>query len=99
VSGKSQDRPRETAGRRKGLSSTLQVVDGALHNWILCPITQCQQRDRRIVGVRCKGGAIDDAVTGIPPSARAYTIYQHLNTTIDPERDLFQTTARARDLI
>jgi hypothetical protein len=70
-----------------------------LHNWVLRPITQCQQRDRRIIGVRCKGDPIDNAVTGIPPSARAYAIHEHLNTTIDPERDLFQTTASARDLV
>jgi hypothetical protein len=70
-----------------------------LHNRVLCSITQRQQRDRRIVGVRCKGGPIDNAVTGIPSSARACAIHQHLNATRDPERDLFQTTARTRELV
>jgi len=89
----SKNRPRKTPWRRKSCGDSLQVVDGALHNGFLRSIAQRQQRDRRIISVRCKGGTIDDAVTGIPSPARTGTIEQHLNATIDPVRDLFQTTA------
>ena len=89
----SKNRPRKTPWRRKSCGNSFQVVDGALHNRFLCSITQRQQRDRRIVSVRCKGGPIDNAVTGIPSSARACAIDQHLDAAIDPVSDLFQTTA------
>jgi len=48
--------------------------------------------------VRCKGGPIDNAVTGVPSSARAGTIEQHLDPTLNTERHWFQTAARAGKL-
>jgi hypothetical protein len=48
--------------------------------------------------MRCKGGSIDNAVTGIPSSSRAGTIEQHLDPTLNTERDWFQTAARAGKL-
>src|SRR5271166_2384912 len=98
VSGESKNRPRKTPWRGKSCGNSLQVVDGALHNGFLRSIAQRQQRDRRIISVRCKGGPIDNAVTGIPYSARAGTIEQHLDPTLNTERDWFQTAARAGKL-
>jgi VWFA-related protein len=70
-----------------------------LHNGVFFAITQRQQCDRRIVGVRCKGGLIDNTVTGIPSSTGACTIHEHLDASIDTERHALQTTARARELV
>ena len=70
-----------------------------MHNRFLRSITQCQQRDRRIVSVRCKGGPIDNAVTGIPSTASAGTINKHLDPAINTRRHVFQATARARNLV
>src|SRR5208283_2398140 len=79
VSGEREDRPRQTPWCRKSWANSLQVVDGALHNRFLRSITHRQQRDRRIVSVRCKGGPIDDSVPGIPSSARAGAVEKHLD--------------------
>ena len=98
MSGERKNRPRETPWHRKSWANPFQVVDGGLHNRFLCSITQCQQRDRRIVGVRCKGGPVDSSVTGIPTTARAGTIKQHLDPTLNAERDFFQPATRAREL-
>jgi hypothetical protein len=42
---------------------------------------------------------MDDAIAGIPSTARANAIQQHLHATFDAEWDLFQTVAGARQLV
>src|SRR5271166_3908026 len=80
------------------LRQLVPIVDGASHNRFLRSITQRQQRDCRIVGVRCKGGPIDNTVTGIPSTARAGAVDKHLDAAINTRRDVFQTTARTGKL-
>jgi hypothetical protein len=49
--------------------------------------------------MRCKGSSIDDSVPGVPASIRAGTIKQHLDPTLNAERDFLQPAARARKLV
>ena len=42
---------------------------------------------------------VDDAIAGIPSTAGADAIQQHLDPTFNAERDLFQTVAGARQLV
>src|SRR5208337_186650 len=99
VCGQGKNRPSETPWRRKSWRNSLQVVDGALHKCVLFAIKPRQERDGRVVRVRCKGGPIDNADTGIPSSTGACAIHEHLDASIDAERQALQTTARARDLV
>jgi len=99
VCSESKNCPRETPRRRKGWSSTLQVPNATLYNRVLATITQGQKSYCRIVRVRCKGGPIDNAVTGIPSAARAGTIEKHLDAAINARRDVLQATATARNLV
>src|SRR5713101_5646754 len=65
---------------------------------MLRSIAQCQKRDGRVVGVRSEYRSVDDAVAGVPSSTWTRTIYQHLDATINANRDIFQAAARARKL-
>ena len=94
--GESKNRPRETPWCRNSRGNSCQVVSGALNNWVLFAVRQRQESDGRIVGVRCKGGPINDSVPGIPSAARAGAIEKHLDTTINSRRSLFQAAASAR---
>src|SRR5271165_4940275 len=49
--------------------------------------------------MRCKGSSIDDSVPGVPTTIRAGTIKQHLDPTLNAERDFLQPAARAKKLI
>jgi len=99
MSGKREDCPGEAPRSCQGWSSAFQPLHAALYNRILPSITQGQKRNGRIVRVRCKWGPVDNAITGIPPSTRAYTIHQHLDAAIDAKRNAFQATTRARELV
>ena len=99
VRGKRKDCPAETPWCGKSRGETFQILNAVLHNRVLSSISQGQQCNGRIVRMRCKGGSIDDSVPGVPSSIRAGTINQHLDPTLNAERDFFQPTARARDLV
>ena len=99
VSGKRKDCPAETPWCGKSRGDTFQILNAVLHNRVLSSIAQGQECNCRIVRMWCKGSSIDDAVPGIPSTARAGTIKQHLDATLNAERDLLQTTARARELV
>ena len=73
-----------------------KILNAALHNRVLSSITQGQKCNCRIVRVRCKGSSIDDSVPGVPSSARAGTIEQHLDATLNAERDLFQNRRKSK---
>ena len=47
----------------------------------------------------CNRYPIDDAVACIPSTARADAIQQHLDASLNSERDLFQTAAGARQFV
>src|SRR5215469_6561847 len=49
--------------------------------------------------MRCNRYPIDHAIACIPATAGADAIQQHLDATLNAERDLFQTTAGARQLV
>jgi hypothetical protein len=60
-------------------------------------MTQCKESDRRIVSMRSNGFFIDNAIACIPPPSWASTIQKHLNPAVDAQRNLFQSTASARE--
>src|SRR5207248_2984563 len=74
--------PREAPGRREGRSSTFKIVERGLYNWVLRPVAERQERNCRVVGMRCNGGPINDAVSRIPSSTGTSAIYQHLDSPL-----------------
>src|SRR5581483_8397286 len=71
VCGEGENRPRETPGRCESRTGAFKVVDRGLYNGVLWSITECQKRDRCVVGVRRNGGPVDDAVSRIPSATGA----------------------------
>src|SRR6516162_5400649 len=49
--------------------------------------------------MRCNRYPIDDAIASIPSPSRADAIQHHLDATLNAERDLFPTSAGAKQLI
>src|SRR5215469_1245514 len=82
--GEGKNRPCKAPRGSEGRSGTFKVGERSLYNRILWSIVECQKRDRRVVGVRCNGDTIDDAVSSIPSSAGAGAIHKHLDCTIYP---------------
>ena len=85
VRGKRENCPAKTPRCGKSRGETFQILNAGLHNRVLSSITQGQQCDGRIVRMRCKGSSIDDSIPGVPSSARAGTIKQHLDPTLNTE--------------
>lgn len=98
VTGEREDRPRQTPRRSQSCGNTFQVVDPRLNDIVVGLIAKREESDRRVVSVRSNGLSIDDTVARVPSSSGASTIQKHLNPAGDPWRNLFQSTASAREL-
>src|SRR5215469_16524443 len=84
ICGEGENCPRKAPRGSKGQSGAFKVGDRSLYNWFLWSITECQECDCRVIGVRCNGGSIDDAIPSIPSAAGAGVIHKHLDCTIYP---------------
>ena len=56
---------------------------------MLSLIAQGNKSNCSIVRMRCNRYPIDDAIASIPSTSRADAIQQHLDATLNAERDLF----------
>src|SRR5215469_2140876 len=97
--GERKNRPRKTPGRCKGRSGAFKIGDRSLYNWLLGSITECQECESRVIGVRCKSGSVDDAISSVPSSTGAGPIQKHFDSTIHPRRGQVESAARTTELL
>jgi hypothetical protein len=61
-------------------------------------VTECEESDRRVIGMRSERETVNHAVAGIPPATRTSPIKQHFNPESYARRNSSKT-ARTRQLI